>query len=180
MENENTEPGGTSLRDKPFSEIARIVSGEVTKGNQAEPAEETPDPTVSMNVTYAGLGIRVAAFLIDTAILMVPAAVIAGFVMYTNPGYYANLKTTGVIIDTLYFSLMESSGIQASAGKYIMNLKVIDKRGNRISFPRAVIRYFAKIISVVPLFAGVLTIRTDEKHQGWHDAIAGTYVIENK
>lgn len=196
MEEDATEESA-SLRGKPFAEIAKIVSEEVNseeaaeETGQGEPLQDGPFSetarTVSqgaqsreLDVTYASLGMRIAAYLIDVVILLVPTAALIGFIRYVHPEERDKLNLFLSIIDILYFSVSECSPAQATIGKRIMNLKVVGKSGNRLSFLRALARYLAKIISVLPLFAGILAIRTDDKHQGWHDLLCSTYVIEAK
>jgi uncharacterized RDD family membrane protein YckC len=77
----------------------------------------------------------------------------------------------------LYFAYMESSARQATLGKGILNLKVTDMNGNRISFGRASGRFFGKIVTnLVPLFIGWILAGFTEKKQALHDFIAGTLV----
>ncbi|WP_029688393.1 RDD family protein, partial [Thermoanaerobacter sp. A7A] len=52
-----------------------------------------------------------------------------------------------IIVNWLYFSLMESSKFQATVGKIALNIKVVDYEGKKISFKLATIRYFSKLLS---------------------------------
>ena len=78
----------------------------------------------------------------------------------------------------LYFSLMESSSWQATFGKLILGIKVVDKANNKLSFWHALGRYFAKYVCWFTMGIGFLVIGFTEKKQGLHDLIAGTYVIK--
>ena len=78
-----------------------------------------------------------------------------------------------------YFAIQESSDFQATVGKRALNIKVVDKRGNKISFWRALGRYLAKIISALILYIGFIMIGFTSKKQGLHDIIADTLVIAN-
>jgi len=77
----------------------------------------------------------------------------------------------------LYWGLFESSPLQATPGKMVLRIKVTDIEGNRISFWRAVGRYFSKIVSGLILGIGYLMIAFTEKKQGLHDIMAGTLVV---
>jgi len=61
--------------------------------------------------------------------------------------------------------------------KKALDLKVIDKNGNRISFGRAAGRYFAKIISGLTILIGYMMVDWTKRKKGLHDMIAGTLVI---
>jgi uncharacterized RDD family membrane protein YckC len=67
-----------------------------------------------------------------------------------------------LLIRWLYFAIMESSSYQATFGKQLLEIKVTDMDGNRISFWRATLRYFAKILSGMIFYLGYLMISTSE------------------
>jgi uncharacterized RDD family membrane protein YckC len=77
----------------------------------------------------------------------------------------------------LYFPILESSNWQATIGKRAVGIKVIDLDGKRITFPRALGRFFAKIISGLVLYIGFIMAGFTERKQALHDIIAGTLVI---
>ncbi len=79
-----------------------------------------------------------------------------------------------------YRTTMESSKLQATLGKMAFRLQVTDLGGNRISFGRAVGRYFAKYLSLLSLGLGYLMVGFDEEKQGLHDRVAGTLVISRR
>lgn len=49
--------------------------------------------------------------------------------------------------------------------------------GGRVSFGTASERYWAKILSVLPLYLGFLMIGFTKRKQGLHDKIAGCTII---
>ncbi len=51
------------------------------------------------------------------------------------------------------------------------------KDGRKISFGRAILRFFAYWISAIPFFLGFFWVLWDPKRRGWHDKIAGTQVL---
>ena len=83
-----------------------------------------------------------------------------------------------VMIALLYLPLWESSSSQASIGKQILGMKVVDEHGERLSFWRALGRLVAKFLSYTILWIGFFMIAFTEKKQGLHDFIAHTYVID--
>ena len=84
----------------------------------------------------------------------------------------------GVGIQIAYFAYFESSAKQATFGKQALGLVVTDMNGERITFGKAVIRYFAKFLSALILMIGYIMQPFTEKKQALHDMIAGTLVFK--
>ncbi|WAT19008.1 RDD family protein [Aurantiacibacter sp. MUD11] len=146
---------------------------------------------------FGGFWIRVGAYLIDIIILLVAASIIQG-VTGINMG--ANWSAAvndaafsggtdessplgnlvGLIVGIAYFAGLESSSWQATVGKKAVGLVVTDLSGNRISFLRALGRYFAKILSGIILLIGYIMVAFTEKKQGLHDMLASTLVVKGK
>lgn len=82
-----------------------------------------------------------------------------------------------IVVEWLYFALMESSSKQATFGKIIVGIKVTDLDGNKISFARASGRYFSKYISGLILGIGYILAGVTEKKQALHDILASCLVI---
>jgi uncharacterized RDD family membrane protein YckC len=76
-----------------------------------------------------------------------------------------------------YFTLLESSRLQATFGKLLMGIKVVDLSGKRISFAGATGRFFAKILSGQVLLIGYFMAAFSERKQTLHDLLAGTLVV---
>jgi uncharacterized RDD family membrane protein YckC len=92
-------------------------------------------------------------------------------------GAFIRLAFIRMVLNWLYYALLESSTWQATLGKKALGLEVTDVEGRRISFGRASGRFFAKIISALILFIGFIMAGFTEKKQALHDIIAGTLVI---
>jgi uncharacterized RDD family membrane protein YckC len=154
-----------------------------------------PSGTASaVYLEYAGFWRRFGAYIIDTVILNVLSIGISAVTRLGVSGadsaadidpytyiFSANfLMYFGLImaVNMLYWSLFESSPAQATPGKLVLGIKVTDTEGNRVSFGRAVGRYFGKILSGMILGIGYLMIAFTEKKQGLHDIVAGTLVIK--
>ena len=80
----------------------------------------------------------------------------------------------------LYFALCESSAWQGTLGKLALGIRVTDLQGKRISFPRALGRYFAKILSAIILGIGFLMVAWIQRKQGLHDMICDTLVLNGR
>lgn len=89
---------------------------------------------------------------------------------------FENFFTIGIMF--LYLPLWECSSSQASIGKQIMSMKVVDNKGERITFWKALARFIAKFLSYTILFIGFFMIAFTDKKQGLHDFITETYVVE--
>lgn len=140
---------------------------------------------------YAGFLWRVAAALIDFALVM-GIAVITSLSTYVllaalcwifhldKPTLDANASlvgsAVGLIVLIIYYAGMESSRWQATPGKRLFGLSVSDMNGKRISFGRALIRLFLKVISgSIFGLAYLVCLFTDQK-QTLHDVVIGTLV----
>jgi uncharacterized RDD family membrane protein YckC len=82
-----------------------------------------------------------------------------------------------VIIPWIYYAVLECSRNQATLGKIALRLVVTDMQRRRITFARASLRHFAKILSVLIVFIGFIMIALTRRHQGLHDRIAGCLVF---
>ena len=81
------------------------------------------------------------------------------------------------IIWLLASMIFEASPMQGTPGKYICGIKVVDKFGNRITFPKSIYRNFAKLSAYISFFIGFLALLFSETKQTWHDKIADTLVV---
>lgn len=84
-----------------------------------------------------------------------------------------------IVISYFYYALFESSAKQATPGKMIVNLVVVDLNGNRISFSRASGRYFGKILSGIIFYIGYIIAAFTERKQALHDILSGCLVLDN-
>jgi uncharacterized RDD family membrane protein YckC len=83
-----------------------------------------------------------------------------------------------IISNWLYFTLFESSSLQATPGKMALGIIVTDLSGNRISFARANGRYWGKLVSFLTLWIGFIMAGFTQKKQALHDIMAGTLVVK--
>jgi uncharacterized RDD family membrane protein YckC len=160
-----------------------------------------PAPTVKRSSLYGGLTNRFVAFLVDTTLLVFFYTIIyyssgtnadhinswdkgldhnglnmadlflIGKILFFNPYFAA--------VHWLYYTLLESSPKQATIGKFTLGLRVSDLRGKRITLLQANLRYFSKILSLVPVGLGFLLILTTRRSQMLHDYAAHTVVVSD-
>lgn len=134
---------------------------------------------------YSGFWIRLGAAIFDWIALLiillfwVALGGLLGLIVPNSTAVVEFLQTMGtLIIMFLYFPFCESSRYQASIGKYLFGMKVVDKEGKRIEFWRALARLISKGLSYMFLFIGFVMIAFSKNKQGLHDLIVGTYVVQ--
>jgi uncharacterized RDD family membrane protein YckC len=150
------------------------------------------------STSYSGFGSfweRFLAYCIDSLIVTVGSicalftiALLIGFSisimgmdLEKMEGFFIGLYYLLAFLSSwLYFTIMESSKLQATLGKKICNLVVTDTSGNRISFAKANARFWSKIISGAIFAIGYIMAAFTEKHQALHDMVAGTLVVKKK
>ena len=62
-------------------------------------------------------------------------------------------------------------------GKALLGLRVVTVEGKRVSLWRSILRLVGFFAAVCTLFLGLLWVIVDNRRQGLHDKIAGTFVI---
>ena len=85
-----------------------------------------------------------------------------------------------LIAKFIYGSIAEASEKQATIGKRLLNIRVTDLGGGRISTASSFGRNASKILSTAPLFFGYLYSFLNKKQQCFHDIIANALVIKDR
>ena len=146
---------------------------------------------------YAGFFRRAAALVIDVLIIMLPMMFVFGpifaievFSLGNDPTKMSEMQTrlvgvtllgwqtVSLIAMWLYFAFFESSKKQATWGKRLLGIKVVNTKGKRISFARASGRFFAKILSYLIFYIGFIMAGFTNRKRALHDVIAETYVVK--
>lgn len=65
----------------------------------------------------------------------------------------------------------------ATPGKLFWRLRIVDRRGQRLTPARAALRCLTYALAALPVRLGFLPILWDPMRQGWHDRLAGTLVV---
>lgn len=84
------------------------------------------------------------------------------------------------LLKLIYGSVAEASPGQATIGKKLLNIKVTDLEGKRISGGRAWLRNLSKLLSALPFCLGFLYSFLNKKQQCFHDIAAGTLVTKER
>ena len=138
-------------------------------------------------VDYAGFWVRVGAAIIDSVLMMI---IFIPLLMWIYGGEELLQRAqTGEFGATYYlitYVLPAAAVIafwiarQATPGKMALSLRIVDaKTLGPLSKGQAIGRYLAYYLSSIPLGLGLLWVAFDARKQGWHDKLAGTYVVRN-
>ncbi len=124
----------------------------------------------------AGAGSRIAAYLIDTVIMILFLVIIAVISIVYKMGWLFVFAWIAFLLLPLYYVIFEMRDGQ-SPGKKFLKIKVVDKEFKNIDFVKAFIRNITKAIPFWPI-VGVLLIALTENRQRLGDMLAGTLVIK--
>lgn len=162
------------------------------------PPEEIPPlpqtVVVKPKTHYAGFWLRALAYLFDTILVSLLLALAASFrpsafVIFPNPGATSALAipqltrlamAITIPMVWLYYAIFESSSWQATPGKRVLHLYVTDLYGRPISFARATIRHFGKIISGLTFMVGYFLAGFTARKQALHDLLASCLVLRRE
>lgn len=138
------------------------------------------------NKTYAGFWVRTGATLIDILLLLIITVPLLLFIYGGN--YWTSetmvqgtwdiiLNYVFPAIATILFWVYKS----ATPGKMATKLTIVDaKTGGKPTVGQFIARYIGYIVSMIPLFLGIIWVGIDARKQGWHDKLAGTVVVKDK
>ena len=139
----------------------------------------------------AGFMLRVVAYTVDNVILYILSTVLliaAGYFITgsssleqiynvnTAPSIFYLCIIASIFVEMFYFTYFYGMTGQ-TVGKWICGIRVVGTDGKTIGFKRAFVRFCSYILSSLPLCLGFFWIIFDKEKQGWHDKIAGTYVV---
>jgi uncharacterized RDD family membrane protein YckC len=134
---------------------------------------------------YAGLASRAAAFTIDLLLAQIVflvgtalVALVVSLVGSLRPEWLAQTLAGVAWIASVaaYFVVFWTLAGQ-TPGMRLAGLRVADPGGRPPSVPRALLRFVALIVAIVPLFLGLATIPFDRRRRGFQDMVAGTAVL---
>jgi uncharacterized RDD family membrane protein YckC len=167
--------------------------------SQPAPNESALEPNPAGNAqSYASVGLRLAAYLLDVSIsflsVTVPVYLILEVLIATGawvptqrqPDWGGSRYVIAIAfflaMGPIYFVICHASPWQATAGKRLLKLYVVGSDGNRISLGRSSIRSLA--FYVLGAFGAglisVITIADSKQRKGVHDFIAGTSVLRGR
>jgi uncharacterized RDD family membrane protein YckC len=128
--------------------VTRIISGVLVFAYLFE-AQETI-------ISYSNEGRLVAAFGLFVGVTMVVSVLVA------------------VLYDVISWTRFEGKTV----GYKLLGVQLVQVDGGPVTVRTALLRIVGSVLAALPLGLGYLWILWDKKKQGWHDKIAGTYVLE--
>jgi len=146
-----------------------------------QPAPQTsttpPTPTTNSN-NYAGFGIRLGAYFIDSflfVMVLLPFPVVMEITSGTaapSPLFTILIPSLLACIFFLIICFMEGK-YGFTPAKYLLKLRVVNEHNQPPGFIAALLRNIIKAIFI----PGAIMILFDKKKQGLHDKAAKTFVI---
>jgi uncharacterized RDD family membrane protein YckC len=124
----------------------------------------------------AGWWTRALAILIDTIGIGIIAAAVASILGGDATGTQSQGLST--LFQAVYFTYFWSAaGKGQTLGSRALNIRVVKTDGSYLDYVGAFLRYIGFFISCIVFLIGVIWAAFDAQKQGWHDKIAGTYVV---
>jgi uncharacterized RDD family membrane protein YckC len=121
-------------------------------------------------VEYMGFWVRALATLIDSILLLVVYGILFGVAGLSGLVVYVFIA---ILYPVLFIGLKGQT-----LGKMALGMQVVDTQGNVPGLGKAALREIVgKFLSGLAFYLGFLWIGWDREKRGWHDHIAGTFVI---
>lgn len=148
-----------------------------------------------MSIEYAGFVTRLAAMFIDGVIVLTSLFIInfginlmgfnLSFLDFVLPLLNVRISLLNLVLSVAYWTFFESSAIQATIGKRMAGIMVIDENGKRLSVTKACTRAFFRNITLFLCsyligLIGIVTMDFNKRKQTLYDIIAKTCVIKGK
>jgi uncharacterized RDD family membrane protein YckC len=140
---------------------------------------------------YAGLFTRVIAFIIDALIIAIALAIIPWAIQILlnsiGIGSFTTRWMVGIdrILASGIFAIVFTYSYYAffwffagmTIGNAVMGVRILRTNGKRVGPFRALVRLFGYVICLIPFGLGFFWILLDDRRQGWHDKLAGTFAV---
>jgi uncharacterized RDD family membrane protein YckC len=139
----------------------------------------------SLDGHSAGLASRTFAFAVDLMLAQVVfligsalVGLVVALVGELRPAWlFGALAGAGwLLLVGAYFAFFWSLAGQ-TPGMRLVHLRVVDRFGEHPRLLRALVRFGALIVAIIPMFAGLLPILFDARRRGLHDFVARTFVV---
>jgi uncharacterized RDD family membrane protein YckC len=132
---------------------------------------------VAVTAEKAGWGTRALAIIIDALGIGIIASAISAMLGGDAAGTQSQGLST--LLQAVYFTYFWSAaGRGQTLGSRALNIRVVKTDGSYLDYGGAFLRYVGFFISCVAFLLGVIWAAFDAQKQGWHDKIAGTYVVK--
>lgn len=144
-------------------------------------------------LAYAGLQLRIVAFILDVLVLisfgMLFAAAAGAYLIVDSSFNDGNLSDRAPYVAVAIFLVYVFAFVPLyhvllwrwfgqTVGMMAVHIKVMARNGKRLTVGRCALRLFGYAPSVLPLFLGLFMAAFDRKRRALHDRLAGTVVVE--
>lgn len=166
----------------PGSPTTEVVSHDSSDPAAGPIAVATP---AAGGVRYAGLLLRLGAFVIDD---LIANALVTPLVMFRmQPGKAVDVWQPDPFIAIafigayfLYSAVCEASPWQATLGKRAWRIRVTSIDGARLSAPQSLVRQLGKLLSLLGFGLGFLMCAISPRKQALHDWLSGCLVVREE
>lgn len=174
--------------EKPPEEGSTAPQSSSERGGRVEEAAPDAEPRSNRSagepkVKYASFGKRLTAYALDNLILFLAVFLLSfSILLLDNPNEVDIEKLAraiGLFGGIGYFILFEASYKQATLGKQIMGLRVVDTEGKKIGLGKATLRTLGKGLSGAIFLIGFIMAGFTDKNQALHDKLSGCLVLED-
>jgi uncharacterized RDD family membrane protein YckC len=129
--------------------------------------DEAVSQACEVDLDLAGVGQRLASYLMDGVV-----AIAGGDFSTAFSAAYVLMAAIAIGYFTYFFGKGQTPGMK------LVEIKLIRTDGvEPIGYKKGFFRWVGMEISGMVLLLGYIWILIDKKKQGWHDKIAGTYVV---
>jgi len=145
-----------------------------TSGTTKKPDKRAGPTVYPMN--FAGPMRRLYAFTIDFGLIMM---IIYAIAPAANGVMFSQEAVPQDLIFFFGYFIIPTVIWGRTPGKWVAGIVVVDSEGQTpgpAAIPREMI---GKFVSYLAAGIGIFWLMLDPKRQGWHDKIAGTYVVDN-
>jgi uncharacterized RDD family membrane protein YckC len=140
---------------------------------------------------YAGFVTRLVAFILDRLVVSLVLLLIGASLQFILNAFQINqilfaeyvprqIVVAAIAVTYILISIGYDVGFWLLAGqtpgKRVMGLRIVRTDGKRVGFGNALRRVLGFFVSSI-LFLGFMWILFDNRRQGFHDKIAGTFVV---
>ena len=150
------------------------LKADKTSGTTKKPDKRSGPTVYPMN--FAGPMRRLYAFTIDFGLIMM---IIYAVAPAANGVMFSQEAAPQDLIFFFGYFIIPTVIWGRTPGKWVAGIVVVDS-GGQTPGPAAIPReMIGKFVSYLAAGIGIFWLMFDPKRQGWHDKIAGTYVVDN-
>jgi len=136
-----------------------------------------PRPVTVDGAPKAGFCMRSIAYFIDGIIIALPSIALGSVVLHADAAERSGIS---LLLELTYFMYFWSGyGKGQTIGMQLLHMRVVKTDGSFLSLTGAFVRYIGLVLAWLVFGIGVIWVAFDANKQGWHDKIAGTYVVSS-